>query len=216
MISHFAEIYEKKFNFILYLHNNRRELSNLEIARYYCNELTSKLDFIINDLMSDTTNKKFYYLNNDTKLKKIHELKAHILILNLLKFIHINGGRLTHMDELRQYIYYYGLNIDLKTCDAFNAPLENNAPFNINTEKILKFVRLCDFESLSKIFENLYANLMRADNLEYDYMNEHVELGQIAIMLRDFFEMYRKMMEDKVTRPENHLNLIRSTIKESK
>ena len=216
MISHFAEIYEKKFSYILYLHSNKTDFNNIDIARYYCEELTSKLDFIIKDLINDTTNKKFYYLNHETKMNKIHELKAHLLILNLLKFVHINGGRLTHMDELRQYIYSYGLNIDLKTCDAFNAPLEANSPFNINTEKILKFVRLCDFESLSKIFENLYANLMRADNLEYDYMNEHVELGQISHMLRDFFEMYKKMMEDKTTRPENYLNVIRAKIKESK
>ena len=216
MISHLAEIYEKKFNYIIFLHNNKKDISNAEIARYYSDELLAKLEFIANDLISDSTNKKFHYLNEQEKQQKIAEFKAHLLLLSLIKFIYINKSRLSYMNELRNFIYSYGLNIDLKSCDAFSAKIEENLPFNINKEKILKFVRLCDFESLVTIFENLYSKLMTAPNLENDFVNEHVELGQISNMLKDFFGMYRIIMEDKSTMPENHLNLIRKKIKEVK
>jgi len=216
MIPHFAEIYEKKFNHIIFLHKNKRDITTSDFARFYIEELMNKLEFVIKDLQNDDiNNQKFYFLKNK-KYKKIAELKAHLILLSLIKFLYINKNRLTYMNELRNYIYSYGLNIDLKTCDAFNSPVGLNLPLNINKDKILKFVRLCDFESLVKIFENLYSHLMTSPNLENDYINEHVELGQISNMLKDFFDFYRKIMGDKITMPENHLNNIRGKIKDVK
>jgi hypothetical protein len=200
----------------------------------------SKLEFIINEIVNDTNYKKFAYFkqeqnfiennnndidmemdmnndyNNDLKINKITELKAHLLLLGLIRFFYINKCNLSYMNELRHYIYSYGLNIDLKTCDAFSAPISSNIPFNINKEKILKFVRLCDFESLVKIFENLFSSLIKYNDSENDYMNEHVELGQISNMLKDFFDFYRKIISDKITLPRNHLNTIRGKIKDVK
>jgi hypothetical protein len=180
----------------------------------------SKLEFIIEELKNDTNYIKFEYLkdksNENLKINKIMNLKAHLLLLGLIRFFYINKYNLSYMNELRHYIYSYGLNIDLKTCDAFSAPSDNNIPFNINKEKILKFVRLCDFESLVKIFENLYSSLMSYNDLENEYINEHVELGQISNMLKDFFDFYRKIMLDKITLPKNHLNTIRGKIKDVK
>lgn len=217
MISHFAELYEKKFNYILFLHQNKSEISTLEISRNYCNELMAKLEFIIEELKNDNLeNNKFYYLSSQEKLEKISEMKSNLILLSLVKFLHINRNRLTYMNELRYYIYSYGLNVDLETCDAFSAPENQEVPFNINKEKIYKLVRLCDFENLVKIFENIKNSLMTAPNLEKDFKNEHVELREISTMLKDFFEYYQELINNKITKPEIILNEVRGKIKEIK
>ena len=189
MISHFAEIFEKKFNYILHSFKYSKNLNKINNARFYCEEMMNKFEFFIMEMINDDPlQSKFAYFSKEEKIENVKNFKMHLLFLSLIKYFFINENRMTHLNELRKHIYSYGLNLDLDDCDAFNAPLENRNVLGINQEKILKFVRLCDFESLVKIFENLYKNLMTSSNLVENFIYHEIILKVFIIKVVFFFQ----------------------------
>lgn len=230
MLSNFAQICEEKFNYIIDSHKKGQVIRNINLAKFYSNRLIFKLENILRDLKEsmkeNSTFNKFPYLTKEDKVIKISEIKAHLLLISLVKFIHINDCNLNYMNELREIIYSYGLNVDLESTDAlsaFTAPKKDDIPFNINKEKILKFVRLCDFDSLIKIFENIHGDILYASKGNGNDPNapenlcierQKVEIGQIVEMLGNFFYNYREFCKDKVTKPESRVNHVRGDIKE--